>query len=291
MTHRRRCREKFLCRSPAVFAALFACLGVASAQDSELETVEVEGSRAEVRKEIQTFVSTVTRLDGDLVSRWREPLCPFVAADAPVQGSDLRYRLLQIAAAVPIRVASNKKCRPNLFIVVTNDAEEFVSTWRERDPGMFRWKPRNGVARSGDAGPVRTWHNARIQNSDGAPVVSTGKQPPRMKMKASRIVSTVSENISAAVVLVDTSKTGHATLGQLADYVAMVSFAKVDPDADLRGTATILRLFAVSDQHQPPQGLTEWDYAFLHGLYRQSYEALRQRGAIASRMVQELAPR
>jgi uncharacterized caspase-like protein len=76
----------------------------------------------------------------------------------------------------------------------------------------------------------------------------------------------------------------------LADYLAMSGLSKVDLTADLGQAATILRLFA-ADPGQREPGITEWDRAFLRGLYRQSYSAVQQRSAIASRMVRELAPR
>ncbi|HET9473610.1 MAG TPA: hypothetical protein VFO82_06935 [Steroidobacteraceae bacterium] len=41
----------------------------------------------------------------------------------------------------------------------------------------------------------------------------------------------------------------------------------------------------------PPVGITEWDYAFLRGLYRASYSQVNQQRDIAARMVRELAPR
>jgi hypothetical protein len=77
-------------------------------------------------------------------------------------------------------------------------------------------------------------------------------------------------------------------LRQLADYIALVSFSKVDLEADFGQADSILRLFAGNDTTVRPAGMTRWDIAFLRGLYRQSYEAVRQRGAIASRMVRDL---
>jgi hypothetical protein len=88
---------------------------------------------------------------------------------------------------------------------------------------------------------------------------------------------------------------GTATFGQLADYIAMASLARIDPrldpDADLAGTSSILRLFGQSSEGVPSK-LTNWDQAFLKGLYR-SRDAvlLRQRNDIALSMRDELAVR
>ena len=83
------------------------------------------------------------------------------------------------------------------------------------------------------------------------------------------------------VVLVDTQAAAGVTVTQLADYIAMISFAKPDLEADLGKTESILQLFAVEPANRP-SGLTEWDQAFLRGLYRISYTPKQQRTAIAT---------
>ena len=101
----------------------------------------------------------------------------------------------------------------------------------------------------------------------------------------------MAEGITAVVVLVDARATGKVTLAQLTDYIAMVSLAQLDLTVDLGGINSILRLFAQPPPEVPPVALTEWDYAFLHALYRTSYEPVHQRRDIRARMVRELAPR
>ena len=51
---------------------------------------------------------------------------------------------------------------------------------------------------------------------------------------------------------------------QLADYVAMVTLAQNDPDADTGRYASILNVF---DDPETATGLTDWDQAYLRGLY------------------------
>lgn len=114
---------------------------------------------------------------------------------------------------------------------------------------------------------------------------------PCFKLRGSRIESSAVENIRGVVVLVDTQVAGNVTLAQLADYLAMVSLTQLDLTAELDDTNTILRLFAEPRPEVLPIALTDWDYAFLNGLYRSNYVPLRQRGDIAARMIRELAPR
>jgi hypothetical protein len=90
-------------------------------------------------------------------------------------------------------------------------------------------------------------------------------------------------------VIVDTSATGKATFGQLADYIAMISLAHVDSEAELGTAPTILQLFAASGQ-EPPRKLTEWDQAFLKALYETEDPLLNEKTALATRMAQDLVP-
>jgi hypothetical protein len=268
-----------------------------------LETVEVVGHRERLGKEVLNFVSKLTQLDGVLVSSWNVEVCPKVVAEDPSHAEYIRQRLLEVAAEVPFAANPDKACRANLFVVLTNSPEEFIEGWKERDPGMFIWRPRRGVSRSPDTLPVRTWHNVSVEGAGGAAPMRGLAASSNVGAKSSalgdipttqsagggsRIVSVVSENLHSVLVLVDTNQAAGVTLRQLADYIALVSFSKVDLEADFGQSDSILRLFAGDEATARPTGLTRWDIAFLRGLYRQSYEAVRQRGAIASRMVRDL---
>ena len=279
---------------------------VAPPKDPNLETIEVEASRAELRKGISTYVSSVTRLDGELISRWNKdtPICPLVTADNQAVADFIKKRLLEIAAQVPIRTDPDPKCLPNLFVIVSVKTPEYAAKWEDaanwektEDAGAnqtrARWKPRPGATRSAESLPVRTWHGMRIGQSNGMPILSVSPVPgvrtTSAKDLGSRIVSNVSENLTGVVVLVDTKAAAGVTVQQLADYIAMTSFAKPDLEADLGKMDSILQLFAVEPANRPA-GLTDWDQSFLRSLYRINFTPKQQRTAIATRMVGELAP-
>ena len=105
----------------------------------------------------------------------------------------------------------------------------------------------------------------------------------------SHIHASVSENISSVIVMVDTTATGGATFGQLADYIAMISLARIDLDADFENAGSILRVFAKNAQGAP-QRFTNWDHAFLKALYQPDRALLRPRTDIMVTMREELAP-
>jgi hypothetical protein len=272
------------------------CSALHAASDP-LETVEVTGSRAQVRKQVEVFVSEVTRADGELIGRWHDRVCPLAVGMSDAQAQFVRQRLVEVQdRARKLKTDPTKACKPNLFVIVTDEPDQVLAQWKERDPGMFRWKTREGVSRYAGNGPVRVWHNATEQPSDGSPLTNAGADGmpqgiPRGKLIDSRIQASAAENIQAVVVLVDARGTHGMTLTQLSDYIAMVSLAKIDLNAQVVGIDTILQLFAEPRPANQPQALTQWDYAFLNGLYRTSYTPMHQRMDLRARMVRELAPR
>jgi hypothetical protein len=169
-------------------SALFAA-GAHAANDS-LETVEVTASREQMRREIQTFVHKVTRLEGEFVGRWGVFVCPMAVGVSDAQAQFIQRRIIEVQNTVRKKQPKpDAECRPNLFVI------------------------------------------------------------------------------------------------------SVVSLAQIDLSADLGGIDSILRLFAQPRPEVPPAGLTEWDYAFLNGLYRASYSPMNQQRDIEARMVRELAPR
>jgi hypothetical protein len=294
-----------------VLTALCALSGGMPAHSAEepLDTVVVQGSREQMRREIQTFVHKVTRLEGEFVGRWGGFVCPMAVGVSDAQALFIQHRIVEVQNTVRKKQPkADEECRPNLFVIVTDEADRVLADWKERDPGMFRWKTRDGVSRSGGTGPVRTWHNAILATGDGGPInqvsplnqvsalsqTSTGS---RLNISApgcplvGRTASGCWEHINAVVVLVDVRAAGNVTLAQLADFISVVSLSQIDLSADLGKVDSILRLFAQPPPQVPPTGLTEWDYAFLRGIYRASYSPANQQRNIAARMVRELAPR
>jgi len=275
----------------------------ARAADDSLETVEVTASREKMRREILTFVHKVTRQEGEFVGRWGGLVCPIAVGVSDAQAQFIQRRIIEVQNKVRKKnPKSDAECRPNLFVIVTDEVDQLLADWKERDPGMFRWKSREGVSRSGGTGPVRTWHNAILVGADNQTInqvsplnqVSTGS---RLEINApscplqGRIEAGCWEHINAVVVLVDARAAGKVTLAQLADFISVVSLSQIDLSADLGGIDSILRLFAQPRPEVPPAGITEWDYTFLNGLYRVSYSPMNQQRDIAARMVRELAPR
>ncbi len=84
--------------------------------------------------------------------------------------------------------------------------------------------------------------------------------------EVSRLRGGVMEMMDYVIIVIDATKTGHTTVGALADYVAMVTLAQINPEAETGAAPTILNLFN-EDASLRPSALTSWDLAYLRGLY------------------------
>ena len=243
---------------------------------------------------INAFVSSITRWDGEMIARWRIPVCPSVAGATAEQGDFIRSRILELATAVHAPASVDKQCEGNLLIFLTEHPDQLWAAWRDRYPKMFGRESRQNIKRIVDpTRPVVTWQNAAL-NATGMPSSARGADhAPEYRLSDSRFRSSVSEDFLSVIVVVNTSATGQATFGQLADYIAMVSLARVDPriqpEVDLAGAPTILQVFG-KDFANAPKKLTNWDQAFLKGLYNGSDPLTRKRAEIVRTMRDELAP-
>jgi hypothetical protein len=272
--------------SPAPDAASKA----SSTASNLTDTVEVNAEREALRNKATRFVSTLVRKQNETLTRWSTPICPSVAGMSRDLGEFVLARISQAAleAGAPL---DGSECRANLFVILTDDPRQLVKTMRKRNPGIFGEARPAALDRFMNTSmPVRAWYSTTFANEDGTPPMPDATAKGRFRLRDSRIVSTLIEKFSTVIVVVDNRSTREVKVGQLADYVAMVGLAQVDPNAEFEAP-TILHVFADPDSSpEGPGGLTEWDRAFLRGLYRTSQGALRQRSLIVNSMMEEMSP-
>jgi hypothetical protein len=263
---------------------------------SELPSITVEASRREaVREQASTFASEIalTRHDQSLANWQREiPVCFLVAGLPREDGEYMLARLSKIAATAGAPVAPKKDCKPNLFVVVASNPDALLKVWNMRDVRFY--DNEQNVDSDQNVGgteirqfldskaPVRVWYNWELYNGygvrGGAPQLAT-----RIRYGAVR-------DLAAVVVLVNAPRVKGVSYGQLSAYIAMVGLAEIKPDAKVSSTPSILQLFSGSKDPAPP-GLTQWDEAFLKGLYHTEHLDQHQLADIKAAMVDEIAPK
>ena len=276
------------------------------------EQVVVVGT-APTREVVRRFVDqmSISSPSTNQLARWDRRICPGVAGLKTRYAEFLIDRIAQRAHAVEIDVG-RPGCRPNVLIVVTPEPDDIareLSTRHKSAMGLLNEYGRSSLGRrhlrtfvNSDA-PVRWWHVNRTHTYDGFAVAPAPAAPdsllglpgdlPVMQLSgnASRIDRTTRQDFASAFIIVDTgalSGIGFNWEG-LADYLAMVTLAQLDPSADTSGYPTILNLFA--EDHRV-RALTDWDAAYLRGLYsttREARSANQQEGEIARSVGHTLA--
>ncbi|MEE4155568.1 MAG: hypothetical protein V2I27_15520 [Erythrobacter sp.] len=238
-------------------------------------------------------------------ARWEDKICPKVLGVEGLAAQMLVERLSQVAASVGVEVAS-ADCRPNISVVFTEDAADFMATIRRRSPRRLREAP----ARQRDflyasQAPVRWWYSTQLFGSGGRAL--TPSEPPFIQCQgdcsggsaipsgpntkflshysSSRIAAPTERHIKAASVVVDINLAAGTPITALADYVALVALAEIWPREGASVGDSILGLFEAMpvSLERPPQ-LSETDEVFLCGLYKMPLDrpARYQRGRLIS---------
>ena len=273
----------------------------------ETITIEAKRKRQEAERAVSRFMFAVPihHLD-DSLARWNTPICPLVAGLPREQGEFVLARLSQIARDAKAPLAG-EQCKPNLYVVVTREPNALLKKWYARDRRMF--VTRNGLKPVrrflNNTRPVRVWYNTDFASSekrslspDAAPgaLVGTGlgralqdaNVPTNDVGSATRLSRSAVLLLSSVFVVVDATRVQDVNFGQLVDYIGMIGLAEVNLDGEIGAMPTILRVFR--NTPDPPQGLSDWDQAFLASLYNVNQAITTQEATMMRVMLSSVAP-
>lgn len=167
---------------------------------------------------------------------------------------------------------------------VTSDGERLMDTGTTAGQGdSIATRNLNAMGEGGssvpgvDSGIASNTSTASIQGAEG------------VRSRGSRLGRSTRRDIGFVLVIVDARRIAGLPSEAVADYIAMATLVQLDPNSSLIGHPTILNLFAQT----PPQvtAMTDWDRAFVRGLYRgprDSATARQQRAAISREIADEL---
>lgn len=301
----------------AAFAALaLLSLSPAAAQEASAPTTQsseivVVGERTE--EAVRNYVAAMSapQRGADQLARWDRRICPGVAGLRARYAQFLIDRMAQRAFDVDLDIGE-PGCRPNILIVVSTDPDAVARDLYDNHRAALGWfSDRNRATRGRDAfrdtflnsdAPVRWWHVSHTTNASGqqigAPRPGADTNPLDASGRfahnpvsggSSRMRATTRQDFGAAFIIVDASRLAEIgyDFNAFADYLAMVSLAQLDPAADVSGYPSVLNLWRAQEA---PNAMTDWDLAYLRGLYAATREAAsvrRQQGDIAREMLRE----
>jgi hypothetical protein len=253
--------------------------------------VTADASPAALKRRVDAFVRTITRNPGssdeESLVRWNTPICLLVAGLAADDVKLVLARLSQISSNSGAPVTSSQ-CQPNFIVVATSEPNGVLNAWYARDSRLFGNAPSAQIRQfleSSQSRPARLWYNVDPGRKSGT---RNGHFiPSDTRAESSAFAGNAAGDFLSVIAIIDTHRMEHIDLVQLADYVAMAGLTRVNLDADLDSTPSILRLFSASTGNQA-SGLSSWDAAFLKALYQSNQASKTQRVDIAERMTQDL---
>jgi len=269
----------------------------ASAQDSAGvdEEIIVRGQRlSEIEFDLHAYirdfleeVAAPARARG--YARWHRDVCVSVTN---LPGDAAQYIVDRIsAAALDVGLAPGEPgCLPQVNIIFAADGRQLAANMVERDPRLFRPVAGNAGMDLGlealhdfmeSDRPVRWWHvSLPIAVHTGVAAIelphSPCYSPPRCYpwvpvAGPSRVHSGIRDDLLYVIIIVDASALKGTTWQQIADYLAVVSLAQIDPRTEPEEFDTILNLFSNPRAYS---GLTDWDQNYLHALYTFNQERI-----------------
>jgi hypothetical protein len=241
---------------------------------------------------VDAFVHAIARSprmsDEDSLVRWNSPICLLAAGLAAEDAKRVSSRLSQISASSGAALARSP-CQANFIVIATSEPDKVLDAWYARDGRLFGDAASAEISqflKGSQSRPVRVWYNIDLGRKSGT---RNGHFiPSNTQAESSAFVGNAAVGFSSVFAIIDTQRTQHTTLEQLADYVLMAGLARVDLDAGLGSAPSILQLFAAPRENQPA-GLSSWDAAFLRALYHSNQTSRTQRFEIAARMTQDIA--
>lgn len=280
-------------------------------QTSTVDDVVVVGRRLE--EAVQQYVESVAapaRARG--IARWDGEVCIDVVNLRADLAGEINGRISEVATALGLQVEP-AGCDPNIVVIGTDDGAAMADAMVERFRSRFF---RFGYTRS-NRGPValddfrtseaavRWWHvSMPVHAVTGEPMVRLPGQswvelPCYSRSVSVKDLSTaglggsqtgsrcnaVTDRIVGLWIVVEIQALPAVSTTELADYLAVVAMAQVEPDADMSGFDTVLNLFR---DPAGVYGLTEWDEVYLRALYSGRNERL-DADEQAQRMVEVLS--
>lgn len=269
-------------QDPSTSALATAPLESPQNKPFDLGDIDVVGRPLESM--IRSFVNEVAAPNRHRgIARWKSDICIGVANLRPETAQYILDRVSTIAEDVGLN-PGRPGCAPDVIIIATDDPDGLTQRIIQ-DRGRALRVGGAGMDRGGAAlrafaasdRPVRWWQVSMPvdsftgQRAIRIPGECTGSCSNALDMapiltstSSTRLGTQIVDNLFRTVVILDVDQVARVSGQQLADYVAMVSLAQIDPEADTSGYVSVLNIF---EDPESAEGLTNWDRAYLNGLY------------------------
>ncbi len=231
-------------------------------------------------------------------ARWQGSVCVGVHNLERTAAQYLVDRISRLVVEVGLE-PGEPGCAPDVIVIFSTDGQHMAASLVENEPRLFRPVMGRAGTSLGLAAldefaqsdrPVRWWHvTLPVDARTGQPAIRLphNDTPPVISVAGpSRLHSGIRDAMRRVIIIVDSSKLSGTTWQELGDYLAFVSLAQVDSDANPAAFDSILNLFSNPAAYT---GLTDWDRSYVQALYEfdQERRPELQAAEVASKMVKQ----
>jgi hypothetical protein len=288
-----------------VFSALLMAGSIhASAETAaapETVTVTATKLREVFHKFLKGFVAP-TEVTGK-IAFWKRRICPHVLGQNSHFNTFIAQRIKYVALAAGARVNTEASCTPNVEVVFTTTPQALLDNVRRHD--VFWLGYAESTAQLDQLAtvtrPIQAWYTTETTDANGmrftdSAILSSVNgqaqfEPAAFASTGSRINNGIESGFKHILIVVDSTKLAGQKIVPLADYIALLALTQVSSLDTCQPLISIVNILA-KDCGQVEDGLTQFDIAYLQGLYKMSADKglMFQRNDIASVMADALMP-
>jgi hypothetical protein len=251
------------------------------------ESVTVTGTRN--HQVIQDFVrkfTVPTRVAGK-ITRWGESICPQTVGLRPSAVKFINDRLRAVAKEVGAPINTRANCTINIEIVFTTTPQAMIDNVKKEKPDLLGYADNQDKlsALATVSRPIQAWYTTQtrdINNNvylDIAHRKGQGLEIPcsddpcyfpdavAADSSGTRLGDGIRSEFHHVIIVANPMKLTDYSVGQLADYIALLALSQVDAPEACQPIASIINLLA-ADCANDPYGISDNDLAYLRGLYR-----------------------
>ena len=201
------------------------------------------------------------------LSRWKEAVCVKTEGLPAAFGDYVSARVQAIAQAVKTPREKHNPCRPNVFVIFTNEPQKFIDQAAAQDPEIlgYHYSAQLKALKHIDH-PIQAWHVTGLETDLSGVVLDSVWAPPLIVHSATGISNDVYSYILFTLVVVDGKKISGYPLRAISDYIAMLTLSQVHLIDSCGALPSILDLLATACTREKSQSITAADMAYLRAL-------------------------
>jgi len=220
------------------------------------------------RHMVETVLKT-SYTDNEQYVRWKQAICPHVSGLAPAAALVIERRVRAVATQVGAPVDPSTACVPNISIIATTDPQASLLSIAKTSPYLVLGGDQQSTVRY----PVQAWYATWKTNYKGVKTIDipdriSGTTQTYTPSNLSRLGTGRKPEMATVTVLADTKVLIGMTLGELADYMALLTLTQTAQYGACQPVETIANLMVPAcPAANKPHKLSHADIALLTALY------------------------